>query len=342
MKVLRIAMLALLPVLSMTPADSQPASFTRELTLKELIAGKAVPLSVRAKDLSEEFVRFRLTGSSTDDVHRMMIRNMYGMNVADNSIYFTKGDTLKLESGTYLIVYSPENRVDMEAIMRHDTVALQSPRKLRLRDKLLLSLLDLKNVGNISDMRPFDADTDMENEADRNQAVVNTLQKLGAGILGWKHNVGQERLPKWSHLVTQELRQRMYPYVHDRRLWDNPSTGETFRLNAAMSNVRLPDVTNRGEVYLAYEVTPSADGTRGVLFADGRAERVNSERWETLKKVRPAGLTPAETAARQKAMQQARDRQMQQYRAQRMAELKRIEEAERAANPRSKKKTRRR
>ena len=82
---------------------------------------------------------------------------------------------------------------------------------------------------------------------------------------------------------------------------------------------------------MVYEVTPAADDTRGVLFADGHTERVNDTRWEEIKKIRPGGLTPAEIAARQKAMQEARDRQMAQYRQQRLNELKRIEEAERAA-----------
>ena len=331
MKPIRIALLALLPAAMPLVAQSQSAAPSQELTFKELIAGKTVPLSVRSKDLNEGYARFRFDGSTSDDAQRMMIRNMFGMNVAANSIYFTKGDTVKLESGTYLVVYGPENRIDMEAVRRHDMVALQSPRKLRPKDKLLISLLDLHNVGNITDLRPFDADNDMENEADRNQAVVNTLQKLGAGILQWKHNRGQERLPKWEHVVTPALRQQMYPFVHDKRLWDNPSSGEGFRVNPALSGVRLPDVTNRAQVYMVYEVTPAADGTRGVLFSDGHTERVNDTRWEELKMIRVAGLTPAEIAARQKAMQEARDRQMAQYRQQRLNELKRIEEAERAA-----------
>ena len=204
MKLLRIALLAALPATLTFPAQSQSAP-SKELTFKELITGKAVPLSVRSKDLNESFARFRFDGSPSDDAQRMMIRNMYGMNVAANSIYFTKGDTVKLESGTYLIVYGPENRIDMEAVRRHDMAALQSPRKLRPKDKLLISLLDLNNVGNITDLRPFDAENDMENEADRNQAVVNTLQQLGAGILQWKHNRGQERLPKWEHLSHARL-----------------------------------------------------------------------------------------------------------------------------------------
>ncbi len=327
MKLLRSILVAVLPAALIFPAHSQNSAAARQLSLKELISGKAVPLSVRAKDLDESFARFQSEGSTADAQQRMMIRNMYGMNVAANSIYFTKGDTVKLESGTYLIVYGLENRIDMEAIARHDMRALQTPRKLRPKDKLLLSLLDLKNVGNITDLRPFNFDDEMENEADRNVAVVNTLQQLGAGILQWKHNRGQERLPKWTQLVTPALRQQMYPFVHDYRLWDHPSTGETFRLNVALAGVRLPDVTNRSDVYMAYEVTPAADTTRGVLFADGRAERVSNERWEQLKKIKPVGVTPVEIAARQQALQA-------QMRQRRLNELKRIEAEENAAKKR--------
>ena len=330
MKLLRLALLAVMPatlMLPALPAHSEDAKPTRELSLKELITGNAVPLSVRAKDLNESFARFQFDGSSSGDAQRMLVRSMFGMNVAANSIYFTKGDTVKLESGTYLIVYGLENRVDMEAVARHDMRALKTVRKLRPKDKLLLSLLDLKNVGNITDLRSFNFDDEMENAADRNIAVVNTLQQLGAGILQWKHNRGQERLPKWQHLVTPALRQQMYPFVHDRRLWDHPSTGETFRLNPAMSGVRMPDVTNRSQVYLVYEVTPAPDGTRGVLFADGRAERVSNERWDTVRKVKPAGTSAAEIAARQQAMQA-------QMRQRRLNELKRLEAAEKAAQTR--------
>lgn len=339
MKSLRIVLPAFLLAATLNaPAQSQTST---DLTLRQLISGKAVPLALRVKDLNNSFARFRFTGPSGDEAQRMMIRNMYGMNVAPNSIYFTKGDTIKMESVSYLIVYGPENRIDMEAVMRHDVAALQKPRKLRPRDKLLLSLLDLRNVGNISDLRPFDPEEDLENAADRNQAVVNTLRQLGQGILQWKHNRGQERLPRWTHLVTQELRGQMYPFVHDKRLWDHPSTGETFRLNPALAGVRLPDLTNRAQVYMVYEVTPAGDGTRGVLFANGRAERLGEARWNATRQIKPAILTAAQLAERAKAQRLAQERQMEQWRVRRAAELRRLE-AELRANETNRRTTRRR
>jgi prepilin-type processing-associated H-X9-DG protein len=317
------------PLLSGAETSSTPQS----LNFRDLVTGKSVPLSLRVKDLNESYGRFRFSGDNSD-MQRTWMR-MAGMMIDTSNIFFTRGDTVNLESGAYLIVYGVENRIDWEAIRRHDGIpATPQTRKLRPKDKLLLTLLDLKNVGNIVELRSFNREEDLENEADRNQAVVTTLQQLWQGLAQWKHNRGQERLPQWTDRVTPQLRQTAYPFVHDKRLWEHPSTNEPFRLNPELSGKPLLEVTNRKTLHMIYEATPAADGTRAVLFADGHVERVDAARFTRLQKVKAGLPTPQQRADREKRMREAREREMTQWRARRTAELRRLEEQDRQRNAR--------
>jgi prepilin-type processing-associated H-X9-DG protein len=263
---------------------------TSSLTMEDVINGKGIPQSLRVKDLNGNYRRVRYAD--------VMMMGGRGAN-RDLSIYFTKGQSVRFGTVDYLIAYRPEAEIDPNW-MKHGpgTVVIT---KLRPVDKLLLSLLSTQGLyaGSFNDIRPFDPELDMETPADRNQAVQQVLQQLGKGILQWKHNRNQERLPnlpQWGKRVTDALRRHCYPVVHDKRLWEHPSTSEAFGLNAALANRRLPDITNRAALYMVYEFTPATDGTRAVLFADGHVERVDAARWARLQKTAIQTRTPSKKA----------------------------------------------
>jgi prepilin-type processing-associated H-X9-DG protein len=257
------------------PLHAQRA--TSAVTMEMVLSGKSIPQTLRVKDLDSTYRRFRFTSAD------VLFATQRGAT-RDLSIFFTKGQSVTFGGNEYLIAYRPE--VERNPNMdNHGQMNLMLT-KLRPADKLLLSLLSTQGFygSSLTDIRPFDPELDMETQADRNQAVQQVLRQLGAGILNWKHNRGQERLPQWGKRVNDALRRQCYPIVHDKRLWEHPSTNEAFGLNAALANQRLPDITNRATLYMVYEFTPAADGTRAVLFADGHVERVDAARWTRLQK----------------------------------------------------------
>ncbi len=301
-------------------------------TMEEVISGNSIPQMLRVKDLDGSFRRVRFMATE------VLMMGGRGAN-RDLSIFYTKGQSVSFGGSEYLIAYRPESELDPNW-MNHGRAATVLT-KLRPADKLLLSLLSTQNFygSSLTDIRPFDPEKDMETAADRNNAVQQTLRQLGQGILQWKHSRGQEKLPQWTGRVTNALRRQCYPIVHDKRLWEHPSTGEAFGLNAALANRRVPDISNRAQVYMVYEWTAAADGARAVLFMDGHVERVEAERWGRMQKTKVVGMTPAEIAAREKAIQAARERQTQQMRQRRQSALERMEADERADKARSSRKS---
>ncbi len=286
MKFLSLAFTVALAIVQ--PAYSQSAPSASVATLHDLIARKSVPLSLQAKDLNETYAHFQAGGDNASDASSALLRAQMGVaNAFSNRVYYTKGDTLQLESGTYLVAYATEDRLKTQAPYNADgelnPIAFQ-PAKLRTKGKLLLSLLDLRTIGNLSDFQPFDPENDMESEADRNRGVVSTLTRLGQALQQRTYNEDEQRLPRWTSTGTTELEQWTAPYAPGV-LWKHPSTDESFGLNPALSGRVVNEITNRQWVYLAYERTPAADGSRAVLFADFHVERVNAERWERVLKV---------------------------------------------------------
>ncbi len=267
--------------------------------MEDVISGKSIPQSLRVKDLNSDYRRVRFTSAD------VLFASQRGAN-RDLSIFYTKGQSVAFGGNEYLVAYRPEGRTDANWMNHGQAPVVLS--KLRPNDKLLLALLSTQGFygSSLTDIRPFDPEEDMETEADRNNAVQQTLRQLGAGILQWKHSRGQEKLPRWTNRVTDALRRQCYPVVHDKRLWEHPSSGEAFGLNPALANQRVPDITNRQWIYMVYEFTPTADGARAVLFADGHVERVDAERWSRMLKTPIQTKKPAKSASKP-ATQQRRE-----------------------------------
>ena len=273
------------------PAAAQNDGKT-SLKMEDVLSGKSIPQSLRVKDLNSDYRRVRFLAPE------VLMMGGRGSN-RDLSIFYTKGQSVTFGGMEYLAAYRPETQTNANWNNHGQAQVVLS--KLRPNDKLLLALLSTQGFygSSLTDIRPFDPEEDMETEADRNNAVQQTLRQLGAGIMQWKHSRGQERLPRWTNRVTDALRRQCYPVVHDKRLWEHPSSGEAFGLNPALANQRVPDMTNRQWIYMVYEFTPTADGARAVLFADGHVERVDAERWSRMLK------TPIQTKSSKSASKPA-------------------------------------
>lgn len=287
---LRAASLRAAIMISMTsaslvasPSRAQETAM-RDNTMLRILSGREMPLSVPVKDLDASFRRFVVDGApGVNNVQNMWIEAKAGVELG---VYLTRGATVKLGDETYLVAYRPSIRLNPEIFRGHgnnnDVVQM---RKMGPNSKLTLSLLNLRTTSSLNDIRPFDRARDVETAAEGIAASVRSLQRLGAGIRTWTYSRGGV-FPEMK-AITPAFKRVFYPHVHDQRLWENPTSEELVRPNAALSGLRFRDIINVKYVFSFAENSVATDGMRGVLFLDGHVERVDAARWERLKKVAP-------------------------------------------------------
>ncbi|HEX8464855.1 MAG TPA: hypothetical protein VF627_09590, partial [Abditibacterium sp.] len=271
----------LLPVLALShPARSQ------ERSLDQLLSGRALPLSISPKDLNGDYRRMIVNDQSTmGNLQSMMVVAQTGVEM---NLYFTKGETVAFGGETYLIAYRPQVRIDPDLLNRHGhNDAPKEAQKLRPATKLALSLLNLRTVSSLNDIRPFDAKLDVETPQEGEAATIATLDRLGRDFTTWIRTRGRGTFPALGAQVTPELMRAMYPQVHDRRQWQHPVSNQFFRPNPALSKLKLSTIRNSRTLIMFSEATPAPDGSRAVLFVDGHVERVPAARWTQLQAIKP-------------------------------------------------------
>lgn len=251
---------------------------------RELISGKTYPLTLKMKDLNKDWRR---------------------MGVGDH-FYYTKGQTETVGSETVIIAY----RVQWER-SGSNTQKPDFP-KLTPETVLALSLLNLRNVGSLNDIRLFDLKQEIEEhermlkgitrgDSEEAQAMaadvisVHNLTTLGSALrsyLGYYDNT----FPVMKDAAT--VKKTLLPFVSGgygfasapgkkEDVFVHPATKEPYQPNPTLSGKKLADIADSMEMVVFYEARPVADGTRGVLLlASGfpLAKRVSEVEWAQLKK----------------------------------------------------------
>jgi prepilin-type processing-associated H-X9-DG protein len=272
-------------------AARQPANFS------EMLSGKNLPLRIRMRDLTPAYRRMVVSGASDPSgMFAAIIAQQMGV---ETNIYYTRGQTVSLGGETYLVAYRPQVQVDPNAAQHHGPRPVE-PRKLPPNTPLALSLLNLRTSGSLNDVRPFDPKEDMQTPQEGAAASVRQLQTLGQGVISYVRNRGGGRFPQIGATMTPVIQRTFYPFVHDKRKWNNPANEELYRPNTALSGKRLSRIANARFVPMFYEGTPANDGTHAVLFVDGHVERLSAERFTRVRSaaiVMRAAPNAAETAA---------------------------------------------
>lgn len=279
LKTLLFAAALLSPVGPATTARAQTAA-----DFKSFLTGTARPLTLKFKDLTPAYRRFAM--ASQGDSFSNYMQTMMGMKGVETGVYFTTGETVTIGDETYLIAYRSTTPPDLTAVMNHGHGDPVVPLRPGPNAELSLSLLNLRNVGSLNDVRPFDPKRDMQTPSEGAAASTRTLTLLGQGMRQ-AIRAREDTVPQVGKTVTPEMRRRFYPYVHDGRTWRNPVDNEFYATNPAISGLNLSRVTNARYLPAFYEAKPAGDGTRGVLFLDGHVERVNSARWDVVSVVKP-------------------------------------------------------
>lgn len=178
--------------------------------------------------------------------------------------YYTKGETTTVGGEAFLIAYR-----------------LASPTQARLvpDTALSLSLLNVRSIVSLSNVRPFRPDLLVAENEKTLAASLNNLRQLGAGLVLYVQE-HDEVFPPMKDAAT--ARKALRSYIRSESVFAQPETKRPYIPNAWLSGKSLAMMAKPGEIVAFYEADPAEDGMRGVAFADGSARRVSAEEWAGL------------------------------------------------------------
>ena len=297
-----------------TPTTSVSSS-VGQITLPNL------PSEIRFGDLSKNWRRFTLDSKDARNSYRY---NPYGydgggqLNWAYESVlrdlgvgvHFTKGENLIIGKETYLIAYRVDPGLEPQELQQEIQSRIQESYsyggrggrsatsrpagKFSPRATLKLALLNLRDAGDLKDLRAFDPKRDLLSAADLRQISNENLKRLGQFLRqfqlnNWSANQG---LPLRD---MRALRTMMQNYFRiGARITRDPATNEAYHLNTTLGGKHPDRIGNKKAIAAIYEGAPSTDGTRGVLFLDGHVERLADWKWKAVRDAKIEGPSPRE------------------------------------------------
>jgi hypothetical protein len=164
------------PVISVTPR-----LLAAEPSFASILSGNSIPSIIKLKDLTPEWRAMSTNGQVEIGNFQALVSLFGGGSFANN--YYTKGQTVSVGSETYIVAYS----------------LLSLPEKISPELALNLSLLNLKTIGSMSNIRNFETVA----ETKVLEAQLASLQI--ANIFGGS-KPGAEEKPAESPAVEPEVR----------------------------------------------------------------------------------------------------------------------------------------
>jgi hypothetical protein len=276
---------------------------------QELISGQQAPLTKQLKDLDDSWRQIAISGQYEMADLMKSWTNLFAPGMYDN-IYYTQGQTVKVNDENYIVAYrlassgEPLNinswlegfMGSISGVTGGDCAAITSPEKITPETTISLSLLNLKTIGSLNNVRPFDLETDLallekaEQQSKKaceqanllavNSQVESNLQSLGSALRSYAEQ-NENKLPDMSSLETVKL--ALYEFIYDDSVFYHPETFEPYLVNASLSAKNLTELDNGREIVAFYEASPAADGTIGVVYTDGVYQRIAPEDWQAVK-----------------------------------------------------------
>jgi len=262
--------------------------------MKALISGDMFPLTMQLKDLTAEWRHIGI-GAQAEASNPLAI--YAAMFSPGGGVYYTTGRTVTVGGEMFLIAYRVHAKVDMAAMMQRPTPP--APPKLTPETTVGISLLNLRAVTSIDDIRAFDlkqeiaeseklateaaeAGTGVESEASGEAGSLSNLKQMALAVVMYAQDY-DEVLPPLKTLG--EAEEALSPYVRDESIFAQPDTDVPYKTNPVLSGKKMAHITNAADMILFYEAKPADDGTRGAAFLDGHAKRLTADEWERYKKI---------------------------------------------------------
>jgi hypothetical protein len=171
-----------------------PARAQEPPTFLDAVFGR-VPGTLKLKELSGEWRRMTLVGpadasGATQSVGGLMsglMGAMFGGGTAPKAPnplpYYSQGRVVRVGEEVFLITYRAHFRpLDMTAMMAAKGPGdLPPPEKLTAESALALTLVNVRSISSISDIRPFDMERELAESARAAEDEVRLRGSLGQG-----------------------------------------------------------------------------------------------------------------------------------------------------------------
>ena len=170
-----------------------PTTATWAGDLQNLLSGSKYPLATKVGELDQTWRRFTLhtSGNASGNVSVSVTGGTGTSGSSQNNIadltgsrtYLTKGQTVSANGQIYLVAYQmPGNGLDFSGLIQ--ALATKTPPAftvLTAETTLPLSLLDLKSIGSLDDIRAFDLKREIAESEKAAQTIANALKNASAG-----------------------------------------------------------------------------------------------------------------------------------------------------------------
>lgn len=166
----RGGMLGLLAALAATSAVLAQGS-----EVKILFSDANVPTSMKLKDLNHDWRRFKLVGQLDLPT---LIAQFSEMSTPGAGILYTRYESVTMNTETYLIAYqAPTKPIDLAMMMGAYGRKPAPKEKLSPDTTLVLSLINLRTAGSLTEVQPFDLDRELAASHEQDVAAA----RLSAG-----------------------------------------------------------------------------------------------------------------------------------------------------------------
>jgi hypothetical protein len=287
--------LLLLVICSSAWAGAQPTDFAT------LLSGSSIPLTLTLKDLDNSWRVFSASGAQ--ETAGGIYAAMYG---APGVAYYSKGQTVTVSGETYLVAYSLQAKRPGYVTMMMGRGGGVQPETLTAASPVGLSLLNVRTMGDLTDIHPFDRDAEIA-------AYMKSYQELAAAAAA---SSGEEAASSTSSIknvaiavemfmadydklppmkTPEDFRKALEEYVKNDDAFKDPETGEYFAVNSSISEKSVSDIKDPAKMVVAYQATPGKDGKRWVAFTDGHVQQVTGDQWKEFRDasgVIEAGVAP--------------------------------------------------
>ena len=162
-----------------------PPVSCRGADFKDLLSGKTCPLTVKLGDLDKDWRRISIrSGGSVSGNISVSVSGNQASSSSQNNIaeligkrnYLTRGRILSANGQVYLVAYHlPGGGLDLQALIQ--AMGTKSPLEAAILNPesiLPLSLLDVKSMGSLDDIRPYD----MKREIAESEKLVRTISNI--------------------------------------------------------------------------------------------------------------------------------------------------------------------
>ncbi len=279
----RVALIMLVVFLTPALAAAAPPRGRQSASLKPLLSGKVAPLSLKLKNLNSSWRRFALVETGG-------MAGLFGPVTTVGGAYYTKGDTVTVAGETFLLAYrQPGAQISLLEMVRSGPGAAEVA-ELTAESPVTLSLLSLRNLAGMNDIRPFDLKQELAEYKKASEQAAATASQMGGGQ---GDNLQQLAMAMQMYIADNDalpplgdaeaVKQALVEYVNDESVFTDPDTGEAYAVNSSLSGKSLSEIEDPAQMVVFYQAEPGKDGRRGAAFLDGHVQRVSDSEWEKLK-----------------------------------------------------------